>query len=88
MVGLSPHLILRTARADGIRDGRDDIGWTGNILFDRMVGSTIYTCTPGEVSTVYATHAAASTVSLPATSFERMRAITVLFATNVFSYTT
>ncbi len=50
MVGLSPHLILRTTRADAIQDKRDDIGWTGNILFDRMAGSTIYTCTPGEVS--------------------------------------
>ena len=50
MVGLSPHLILRTKRADAIHDKKDDIGWTGNILFDRMVGSTIYTCTPGEVS--------------------------------------
>jgi len=48
MVGLSPHLILRTRRADAINDKKDDIGWTGNILFDRMVGSTIYTCTPGE----------------------------------------
>ena len=50
MVGLSPHLILRTRRADAINDKKDDLGWTGNILFDRMVGSTIYTCTPGEVS--------------------------------------
>lgn len=49
MVGLSPHLILRTRRADKIHDKKDDLGWTGNILFDRMVGSTIYTCTPGEV---------------------------------------
>jgi len=48
MVGLSPHLILRTQRAEPIHDKKDDIGWTGNILFDRMVGSTIYTCTPGE----------------------------------------
>mmetsp|Transcript_8284 Transcript_8284/g.18556 ORF Transcript_8284/g.18556 Transcript_8284/m.18556 type:complete len:473 (+) Transcript_8284:234-1652(+) len=48
MVGLSPHLILRTRRADAIHEKKDDIGWTGNILFDRMVGSTIYTCTPGE----------------------------------------
>ncbi len=49
MVGLSPHLILRTSRADAIQDKMEDIGWTGNILFDRMVGSTIYTCTPREV---------------------------------------
>lgn len=49
MVGLSPHLILRTSRADPIHDKQVDIGFTGNVLFDRMVGSTIYTCTPGEV---------------------------------------
>ncbi|KAL7533258.1 hypothetical protein ACHAXR_005129 [Thalassiosira sp. AJA248-18] len=48
MVGLSPHLILRTCRADAIHEKKDDLGWLGNILFDRMVGSTIYTCTPGE----------------------------------------
>ncbi|KAL3822260.1 hypothetical protein ACHAXA_005893 [Cyclostephanos tholiformis] len=56
MVGLSPYLILRTARADGIRDERDDIGWTGNILFDRIVGSTIYTCTPGEYTRLGSTN--------------------------------
>ena len=48
MVGLSPHLILRTQRADAINSTTDDMGWTGNILFDWMVGSTIYTCMPGE----------------------------------------
>jgi D-cysteine desulfhydrase len=48
MVGLEPHLILRTNRADAIQTEEDDIGHTGNILFDRMVGSTIYCCTPGE----------------------------------------
>eukprot|EP00804_Cyclotella_cryptica_P026772 CCRYP_007971-RB/>CCRYP_007971-RB protein AED:0.38 eAED:0.38 QI:638/0.75/0.6/1/0.75/0.6/5/0/296 len=48
MVGLSPHLILRTARADTIHDETEDMGWTGNVLFDRLVGSTIYTCTAGE----------------------------------------
>ncbi|KAL7548581.1 hypothetical protein ACHAWF_011860 [Thalassiosira exigua] len=48
MVGLSPHLILRTRRADAIQDKKEDMGWTGNVLFDRMVGSHIYTCTPGE----------------------------------------
>lgn len=48
MVGLEPHLILRTKRADTIREEPNEIGTTGNILFDRMVGSTIYTCTPGE----------------------------------------
>jgi 1-aminocyclopropane-1-carboxylate deaminase/D-cysteine desulfhydrase-like pyridoxal-dependent ACC family enzyme len=49
MVGMSPHLILRTRRADSIDNKTDEMGWNGNILFDRMVGSTIYTCTPGEV---------------------------------------
>lgn len=50
MVGLSPHIVLRTKRADDIYDEKESIGWTGNILFDRLVGSTIYTCTTGEVS--------------------------------------
>jgi len=45
MVGLEPHLILRTKRANDLAN----FGYTGNILMDRMVGSTIYTCTPGEV---------------------------------------
>ncbi|CAB9496443.1 Bifunctional D-cysteine desulfhydrase/1-aminocyclopropane-1-carboxylate deaminase, mitochondrial [Seminavis robusta] len=45
MIGLEPHLILRTRR---VSDTSEDFGMTGNILFDRMVGSTIYTCTPGE----------------------------------------
>ena len=50
MVGLDPHLILRTRRADTIHNSKnEDIGWVGNVLFDRIVGSTIYTCTPGEV---------------------------------------
>jgi hypothetical protein len=49
MVGLSPHIILRTPRADAIHDETEDVGWAGNVLFDRMVGATIYTCTAGEV---------------------------------------
>lgn len=52
MVGLEPHLILRTTRADTIQKDPDEIGFTGNVLFDRMVGSTIYTCTPGEYGRV------------------------------------
>ena len=48
MLNLSPHLILRTRRADAVQRNEDGIGHTGNVLFDRMVGSTIYTCTPGE----------------------------------------
>lgn len=48
MLGLEPHLVLRTKRAD--RDGNsDDFGFVGNILVDRMIGSHIYACTPGEV---------------------------------------
>jgi D-cysteine desulfhydrase len=52
MVGMQPHLILRTGRADTIQKQKDDIGYTGNILFDRMVGSSVYTCTPGEYGRV------------------------------------
>ena len=52
MVGLSPNLILRTRRADKIHEKTDELGFEGNILFDRMVGSTIYTCTPGEYGRV------------------------------------
>ena len=68
MVGLEPHLILRTSRANDIlasqeqqqqegngeKNDKDNssssssMGYTGNVLFDRMVGSTIYTCTPHE----------------------------------------
>jgi len=53
MVGLRPHLILRTKRATQVEEHRkqndeDSFGYTGNILFDRMVGASIYTCTPGE----------------------------------------
>jgi len=52
MLGLEPHLVLRTERANDIQkasnDGVDGLGYTGNILFDRLVGSQIYTCTPGE----------------------------------------
>jgi D-cysteine desulfhydrase family pyridoxal phosphate-dependent enzyme len=40
-LGLEPHLILRTTTSN-------DIGTVGNLLMDRMVGSHIYTCTPGE----------------------------------------
>ena len=52
MVGLEPHLILRTKRANQVEEdrekGEDTFGYTGNILFDRMTGANIYTCTPGE----------------------------------------
>ncbi len=53
MVGLEPHLILRTKRAnivekDKEEHNQDTFGYTGNILFDRMVGAQIHTCTPGE----------------------------------------
>ncbi len=52
MVGLSPNLILRTRRADKIHDKTDELGFEGNILFDRMMGSSVYTCTPGEYGRV------------------------------------
>ena len=52
MVGLNPNLILRTRRADKIHDKIDELGFEGNILFDRMLGSTVYTCTPGEYGRV------------------------------------
>jgi D-cysteine desulfhydrase len=62
MVGLEPHLILRKSSSRTSRptakdtEGTttdttiqsDDLGLTGNLLVDRMVGSTIYTCTVGE----------------------------------------
>jgi len=48
MIGMDPHLILRTRRANAVREGKDDFGSVGNILIDRMIGSKIYTCTPGE----------------------------------------
>jgi len=44
MVGLEPHLILRTKNIQGDHD----LGLKGNLLFDRFVGSSIYTVTPGE----------------------------------------
>ena len=55
MVGLEPHLILRTGRANAVQEKDAEFGMTGNLLFDRMVGSTIYTCTPGEYGRVGST---------------------------------
>ena len=52
MIGLSPHLILRTRRANKVENNEDNFGYVGNILFDRMVGATIHTCTPGEYGRV------------------------------------
>lgn len=57
MVGLEPHLILRTRRANQVETDResndiDSFGYVGNILFDRMVGASIHTCTPGEYGRV------------------------------------
>ena len=56
MVGLEPHLILRTKRANEVaRSSQEDVdtfGYVGNILFDRMAGATIHTCTPGEYGRV------------------------------------
>ncbi len=57
MVGLEPHLILRTKRADQVENDKvtndvDTFGYVGNVLFDRIVGAQIYTCTPGEYGRV------------------------------------
>jgi len=51
MVGLDPHLILRTKRADEV-EREQNLGYVGNILFDRLAGATIHTCTPGEYGKV------------------------------------
>jgi D-cysteine desulfhydrase len=51
IVGLEPHLILRTMKKkNDVLDTNEeqDIGFVGNLLMDRMVGSYIYTCTAGE----------------------------------------
>ena len=57
MVGLEPHLILRTKRANQVEESKeeDSFGYVGNILFDRMAGATIHTCTPGEYGRVGST---------------------------------
>lgn len=34
---------------NNVQDDDVSLGLQGNILFDRIVGSTIHTCTPGEV---------------------------------------
>jgi len=54
MVGLTPHLILRTKRANEVEKDKeqDAFGYVGNILFDRIAGATIHTCTPGEYGRV------------------------------------
>ena len=53
MLGLEPHLILRTKRANKVEQSEEDtFGYVGNILFDRMAGATIHTCTPGEYGRV------------------------------------
>ena len=52
MLGLEPHIILRTRRADQVQQGEEDFGFVGNILFDRMIGTSVYTCTPGEYGRV------------------------------------
>jgi D-cysteine desulfhydrase len=64
MVGLEPHLILRqqasskrastssSAGNDNDDDDGCDLGLTGNLLIDRMVGAAIYTCTAGEYGRV------------------------------------
>ncbi len=54
MVGLEPYLILRTRRKIDNDDNNeeDSLGFVGNVLFDRLVGAKIYTCTPGEYGRV------------------------------------
>ena len=61
MLGMEPHLILRRAarttkktqqQANHEERDDEDLGLTGNLLIDRMVGSKIYTCTPGEYGRV------------------------------------
>jgi 1-aminocyclopropane-1-carboxylate deaminase/D-cysteine desulfhydrase-like pyridoxal-dependent ACC family enzyme len=65
IVGMEPHLILRTKAAAAATSAPpsdpsdrssvssseaevDDLGTVGNLLVDRAVGATLYTCTPGE----------------------------------------
>jgi D-cysteine desulfhydrase len=67
MLNLEPHLILRRQTIsnsqdesnhrtnDVAADDDDDIGLVGNLLLDRLVGSTIYSCTPGEYGRVGST---------------------------------
>lgn len=50
MVGLEPHLILRTTSNAKADDG--DLGLVGNVLVNRLLQSRIYTCTPGEYGRV------------------------------------
>lgn len=48
MVGLEPHLILRTTKNKDLDREKINTELTGNILMDRILGSKLYTCTPGE----------------------------------------
>ena len=50
MLGLEPHLILRTKKCASSSSNNNSIldDLVGNVLVDRMIGSRIYTCTPGE----------------------------------------
>jgi 1-aminocyclopropane-1-carboxylate deaminase/D-cysteine desulfhydrase-like pyridoxal-dependent ACC family enzyme len=75
MVGMEPHLILRTPAAAASTTARStpagavpgagaaaasspvassarDAGTVGNLLVDRAVGASLYTCTPGEYGRV------------------------------------
>ena len=45
MVGLTPALVLRTSKSN---DDNEKLGLTGNLLVNRMTGTTLYSCTPGE----------------------------------------
>lgn len=48
-LGLQPHLILRTPKliSKDAGDDSNELGVVGNLLFDRMVNSKIYTISPG-----------------------------------------
>lgn len=53
MTGIVPHLILRSKRANSVSNdakekGIDSFGYVGNIMYDRICGSFIHMCTPGE----------------------------------------
>ena len=59
MLGLRPHLILRrpstSSSSSSPNTNENDIGLVGNLLYDRMVGSRIYTCTAGEYGRIGST---------------------------------
>lgn len=62
-IGLEPYLVLR--RSPG-RSANDHLGFVGNVLFDRMVGSKIYTVSVG----TYAQYGGDRLISMLATRLE------------------